>query len=151
MRQEYILFLILFGLFNLGVSAKGFYESNKKRNAYGEIFLLTPLGIFVWGDAAIFGIFWFLASSISVLLLDVYLFPLIASLFVVVRSLGETMYWFNQQFSTITREQPNGHRFLYKYFHNDSVWFVYQILNQCVTVAGLVATLYFAHMWLGQF
>ncbi|RJR28356.1 hypothetical protein C4564_05630 [Candidatus Microgenomates bacterium] len=140
-------FLIGFAITNLLASFKGFYESSKKKNAYGEVFVLGPLGIFVWGDAAVFGIFWAGAAIITILLTDWVLFLLIFSLFWVVRSFGETIYWFNQQFSTITRVEPKG-RPLYKYFHNDSVWFIYQICQQCITVVSLIFSLYFANQWI---
>lgn len=142
-------FLAGFAIINLLVSYKGFNESYKKRNAYGEVFILGPLGIFVWGDAVVFGIFWAGSAIASLILGDWILFLLIFSLFWVVRSFGETIYWFNQQFSTITRVEPKG-RPLYKYFHNDSVWFVYQISQQCITVVSLVFSIYFAHMWIAS-
>lgn len=141
-----IYFLAAFVIINLLLSAKGFYESAKKKNAYGEVFIFGPLGIFVWGDAVVFGLFWAGSAIASLVLGDWILFLLIASLFWVVRSLGETIYWFNQQFSTVTRVEPKG-RPLYRYFHNDSVWFVYQISQQCITVISLVFSIYFAHMW----
>jgi hypothetical protein len=81
---------------------------------------------------------------------DWLLFWLIVSVFWAVRSWGETIYWLNQQFSTIERNPPKKH-ILYPIFHNDSVWFVHQIIWQCVTVISIVVSLYFGRLWLMKF
>jgi len=135
--------ILIFCLVNLLVFFKGFYESKFKRNAYGLTRPLVFLGIFVWGDAVVFGLFWFFSSIITLFLSDWYLFLLIISVFWLVRSLGETIYWFNQQFSTIKRNPPEklpG----YSFFHNDSLWFVYQIVWQVVTVVSIIFSIYFS-------
>ena len=142
-------FIIVFAIISALVSVKGFYESHNKKNAYGETMLFRLAGIYVWGDAVVFGGFWALTAIATYLLQDWILFWLIFSLFWVVRSFGETIYWFNQQFSEAIREKPDKHKFLYKYFHNNSVWFIHQILQQCITVVSLVFSIYFAHLWLG--
>jgi len=49
--------------------------------------------MFVWGDAVIFGLFWTVALIVAWVLKDWYLFLLIVSVFWVVRSLGETIYF----------------------------------------------------------
>jgi len=139
--------ILIFCLVNLLVFFKGFYESKFKRNAYGLTRPLVFLGIFVWGDAVVFGLFWFFSSIITLFLSDWYLFLLIISVFWLVRSLGETIYWFNQQFSTIKRNPPEklpG----YSFFHNDSLWFVYQIVWQVVTVVSIIFSIYFSNLWL---
>lgn len=140
-------FLLLFASVNIGLSLWGFYQCHKKKNAYGYTPFLYPLGMYVWGDAAIFGIFWAGAALISLLLSDWILFLLIVSLFWLVRSVGETIYWFNQQFSTITRMKPERH-LTHKIFHNDSVWFIFQIMNQCLTVITIITSVYLFHIWL---
>ncbi len=140
--------LVVYALINLFVFAKGFYESRVKKNAYGITYLLFLLGIFVWGDAVVFGLFWFFSAITAFLLNDWYLFLLIVSVFWVVRSLGETIYWFNQQYSTVNRNPPEklpG----YSIFHNNSIWFVYQIVVQCITVVSIIFSIYFASLWLG--
>jgi hypothetical protein len=141
------IFLLVYALINLVVFAKGFYESKVKKNACGPTRPLSLLGIFFWGDAVIFGLFWFFSSIVALLLNDWYLFLLVVSVFWVVRSLGETIYWFNQQFSTINRNPPEKLLF-YSIFHNDSVWFIHQIIWQCITVASIIFSLYFGRLWL---
>lgn len=143
--QQIIVFV--YGLVNFGLFLKGLYESNKKNNAFGLTRRYSCFGMFVWGDAVVFGIFWAIASLISLILNDWYLFLLIISVFWLVRSIGETIYWFLQQFATVKRDQPHTLNF-YKIFHNESVWFVHQIIWQCVTVASLITTVYLFAKWL---
>ncbi|MFH2118290.1 MAG: hypothetical protein ABII10_00940 [Candidatus Paceibacterota bacterium] len=140
-------FLIIFALFNFLVFLKAFHECKTKKNAFGLTPLLTLIGAFVWADAVVFGLFWTIVSLAAWLMNDWLLFLLVVSLFWVVRSAGETIYWFNQQFSTVDRNPPEKHMF-YSIFHNDSVWFVHQIIWQCVTVLSAVASLYFGWAWL---
>lgn len=139
--------LYFFAIFNFGVFLKGFHESNKEKNAFETTPFLLPLGIIVWGDAVAFGLFWIIVGIIVLILQDWILFLLIFSVFWVVRSLGETIYWFNQQFSQIVRNPPKTLPF-YKYFHNDSIWFVHQIIWQCITVVSVIFSIYFAKLWL---
>jgi hypothetical protein len=139
--------ILIFGLVSFLVFLIGFYETKYKKNAFGPTLPLFILGVFVWGDAVIFGLFWAISSFISLYLKDWYLFLLIFSVFWVVRSLGETTYWFNQQFSKINRNPPEK-LIGYSIFKNDSIWFAYQIAWQCVTVASIVFAIYFAGVWL---
>lgn len=150
MNQSQQIFLILFAAFGLAISFKGFWETYKHKNAYRETPYLYPLSIYVWGDALVFGIFLGGAALVSIILSDWILFLLIASLFWLVRSIGETIYWFNQQFSTVIRAQPQRY-WTHKIFHNDSVWFIFQIMNQCVTVITIITSMYLAKIWLGKF
>jgi hypothetical protein len=144
-KWQYI-FVFIFGLISLLISLKGFKESSSKNNSFGLTPYLLPFGIFVWGDAVIFGFFWLLVSSITLLLNDWILFLLIISVFWVVRSFGETIYWFNQQFSKINRNPPEKF-WLFKYFHNDSVWFIHQIIWQCIAVISIIITIYLVKIW----
>ncbi len=147
------IFLSIFGLFNLFIFIKGFYQCKIKANTYGITWALFPIGIFVWGDAVIFGLFWFGVSLASLILADWLLFLLIFSAFWLVRSLGETIYWFNQQFSNINRYPPEqliGHKiFRGKIIEEyDAIWFVNQIGMQCITVITIITTIYLTHLWL---
>lgn len=143
------LFLLTFSIFGLGLCLKGFRESHKNKNAFGTAHTFI-VGVYVWGDAVVFGAFWFLVSIVTLVLADWVLFWLIFSLFWVVRSFGETIYWFNEQHAQKKRVNIKK-KYLYKYFHNDSVLFIYQITQQCITVVSIVASIYFANLWLKQF
>ena len=141
------LFLLAFAIFNLLIFFKGFYESKYKQNAFGLTRPLVFIGVFVWADAVVFSPFWIVTSLVTYLLKDWYLFLLTTSIFWVVRSLGEVIYWLNQQFSTLKRN-PIENLPWQSIFHNDSVWFVHQIIWQCVMVISLVLSIYFAKFWL---
>ena len=139
--------ILIFALFNLVVFLQGFYQTKYKKNAFSLTRSLVFLGIFVWGDAVIFGPFWFSVSVTSLLLKDWDLFLLSISIFWAVRSAGETIYWINQQFSTIKSNPPQT-LFGYHIFHNSSIWFIYQIIWQCITVVSIIFSIYFTHQWL---
>lgn len=144
--------ILLFALGALISFFKGYYESKHKKNAYGLIgSWLMPWGIIAWGDAVVFGPFWFIVSVVTLVLNDWYLFLLVASVFWVVRSVGETIYWFNQQFSSKSLEWNQPEKLPWHWlFHNDSVWFVHQIIWQCATVVAIIFSIYFASLWLGN-
>lgn len=142
--QTYIIWIYAF--ISLVVFIKGFYEVAKKHNPFGESFVLFLMGVFVWGDALVLGLFWFLVSLFVLVLKDWILFLLIFSVFWVVRSLGEVIYWFSHQFSTVVRNPPET-LLGYRLFKNDSIWFVYQIIWQCILTISLVATIFLARLW----
>lgn len=147
MNTEHHIFILIYGLINLIAAIYGFYQCKYRKNAFGNTRYLYPLGVFVWGDAVIIGAFWALSSFIAILLNDLILFLLLASTFWLVRSLGETLYWIAQQFSSLPKNPPK--RLLaHSVFHNDSVWFIYQICWQCLTVITLITTVYLVHLWL---
>jgi hypothetical protein len=141
--------VIVYGVINFLVFIKGFYESKHKKNAYGLTPYLFFLGVFVWGDAVIFGLFWTISSLVSFLLHDWFLFLLTVSVFWITRSLGETIYWFNQQFSDKKNAWNEPKNLLFhSVFHNDSIWFIYQIMWQCVTVISVIFSIYFVKLWI---
>ncbi len=155
MTKLQTIFIAFFGILNLLLGLKGFVQCSRKANTYGITWGLFPLGIFVWGDAVIFGPFWAGASIVSLLLKDWLLFLLVFSVFWVVRSLGETIYWFNQQFSGTHRYPPEqliGHKiFKGKLIEEyDAIWFVNQIAMQCLTVISLITTIYITYLWLNN-
>jgi hypothetical protein len=146
--QNYL--LIAYAIFSFTGFLKGLDESKNKKNAYGMDGIFNLNGAFVWADEVVFGLFWTAASLVTLFLNDWILFLLLQSAFWLIRSIGETIYWFLQQFSTINRNPPE--KFLiYKIFKNDSVWFVFQIGWQCLTVISLIATIYLSHLWLLSF
>jgi hypothetical protein len=139
--------VILLAFINIIFFFKAYYEITRNKNAFGLTHHLFFLGSYVWGDMIVLGPFWILASGISLILSDWYLFLLIISVFWVARSLGETIYWIAEQFSAKNRNAPQTLRF-YKLFKSDAVWFVYQLINQCILVASIIFSIYFAKLWL---
>lgn len=142
--QQIVVSVVFF--FNIFLFLKSRIECQRK-NSFGLVRRLSFLGMFVWGDVLILAPFWMIISSVSLLLNDWLLFILFVSAFWLVRSLGETLYWFLQQFAVVKRDPPEslaGYRFV----KNESIWFMYQVMWQCITVISLVATIFFAHRWL---
>lgn len=144
-----IFYLIaLFGSISLLTFFQAFFECKNKKNSFGTANLVCQFyGSFVWADHVVFGLFWAGVSLIVLVLQDWLLFLLILSVFWLVRSVGETIYWFLQQFSPRKNVTPQKF-WTYKYFHNDSVYFVAQITWQCVTIITMISTLYLSVLWI---
>ncbi len=119
----------------------GLRETYSRNNPYGLTRWLLPYGIFVWGDAVIIGLFWTIASFLSVYLQNMQLFIILQAAYWIVRSAGEVLYWFLQQFASVKRDPPHtllGH----KLFPGESIWFAYQVGWQMVLVVAIVSLLY---------
>lgn len=141
------IYISIYGIVSLLIVIKGIKELSIKNNHFKETKFLFLLGIFVWGDAVTIGIFWVLVSLICFLLRDWTLFLLVISIFWVIRSLGEIIYWLNQQFSSIKRNIPSK-LIGYKLFNNDSIWFAYQVFWQCIMVVSIIISIYFINLWI---
>ncbi len=141
-----LVFLSVFGFTALGGFFWSFYQCRYKKNPFGQSYFFVFFGAFVYADLVVFGLFWAAISAITFFLQDFLLFLFIYALFWLVRSIGEAQYWFLQQFSSVNRNPVERFR-LRKIFHNDSVWFVYQIYWQCLTVLSLVASVYLGVLW----
>lgn len=144
--QQYLVFFMgALGLFGL---SKGYFESKYKKNAFGLTRWLNIIGSFVWADAVVFGLFWLIFAGVSLVLNDWWLFLFGTAVFWAVRGLGETQYWIAQQFSSKNRN-PVETLLFHEIFHDDSIWFVYQIFWQCVAVIAVIASMYFGAHWIG--
>lgn len=139
--------VLLYALLCLGAFIKGFHEVKNKKNSFGLANRWSLLGVFVWGDAIVLGLFWLIACFIVLFLQDWYLFLLSISLFWVVRSAGEVIYWLNEQFAGKNRNPPHTLMF-YSFFNGDAIWFIYQLYWQCILVVSLLTSLYFAVFWI---
>ena len=136
----------LFGSLNAIFFVVGLAKSRNKKGMQ-IAYPLVPIGIFVWADAVPIALFWVVSSVISVVLGDWTLFLLLFSVFWLVRSVGETIYYFNQQFSTVVR-QPGKDLPGYKLFNDEYIiWFVYQVVTQLVTVVSIVSSVYLFSLW----
>lgn len=142
--------ILIWGIIGLLGAIIGFKKCkiDKKQLDWDGIY--TLYGAFVWGDITVFGIFWTIVSFVVLLSNRWIFFPVVFSVFWVVRSLGETIYWFNQQFSTIERYSPVKRvPWLTNIFHdNYTIWFIFQIWMQCITVVSIVSSVYFINLWL---
>lgn len=147
MTKEQITIIITYGFLAFFIFLKGVKESIRKKQSFKLTPSLFPLGIFVWGDAIVIGPFWVIISLIAYFSNDWLLFLLTISVFWLVRSLGETIYWLNQQFSLVNRNPPEK-LIGYQLIKSNSIWFIYQIFWQCVTVISTITTIYLSAQWL---
>ena len=138
--------LLVLALISLGLGVLGLGKSRQGK-AFELVWWLFPWGAFVWGDIVVFGPFLGFVLTICFFLQDCLLLALLMSIFWLVRSLGETIYWFNQQFTSLKRNPPQKMPG-YTLFKNDAIWFVYQIVWQCITVITIFTTVWFFKLWL---
>lgn len=135
-------FVVLWGVYALS----GFLMGIKnKKNPFGLCNIFNPLGAFVWIDAVVFGLFFLMTSVFCLLSNQWVLFLLIISVFWTIRSLGEVLYWFLEQFATNHRNPPHT-LWPYKWFKGEEVWIVMQIFWQVISVIFIVATIYLIHI-----
>lgn len=118
----------------------------KRRNSHGLCIPFNPIGAFVWTDAVVFGIFFLGISIVCILLQDFVLFLLILSVFWTVRSIGEQMYWFLEQFTSYHKNPPQT-LWTHKFFKGEQTWIVMQIFWQCISVISIIATVYLFSLW----
>lgn len=130
----------LYGVIALILFVVGIIYSLKGQS-YGKWWGLNIIGAFVWGDAMIFGLFWTIAAILFLVLGSWLWFLIIVCVFWLVRSLGETIYWFLNQFIPLKNNQPE-HFFFYRLVKNDSVYFIAQIWWQCLTTVFIGLLIY---------
>lgn len=135
------------GIAALMAAFQGVKFTIREKNPFGLSRRWEWLGIFVWVDAPIIGSFWVLACGVALLSDSWWLFCLTGSIFWVIRSLGETIYWLNNQHAHNPRNPPDSLRG-YKWFPGESIWVVYQIGWQTIFVLATVAAIYSAYRWL---
>ena len=143
--KNYLLFFL--AIFSFTAFIRAVHQCKNKKNPFGLTPLYSILGAFVWGDVVVFGLFWFFVAVFILILKDWLLFLLIISVFWLIRSNGEMIYWLNEQFSEKTRNEPHK-LFLSSVFPYDSIWYVYQIGSQCISVISLISTIYITKLWL---
>lgn len=140
----------LYGLGALFILVRGLHECYWNKKSYEEVLWERFYGAFALGDCVIFGIFWIIISLAVLFLNDWTLFLLILSVFWTIRSLGETNFWFGMQFAPMKRYPPKYFP-IYRFFHDDSVYFIQQITWQCVATLAIISSLYFGVTWIRQF
>lgn len=140
-------FVGMFGITSFAFFIKSFRETKNKKNVYGLTPHLFFFGAFVWGDMIVLGPFWIIVSLISIFLNNWYLLLLFISVFWIIRSFGEIIYWLNEQFAGKNRNPPFTLNF-HKFINSEAIWFIYQVFWQCVFVFSLVLSIYFCKMWL---
>ena len=146
--QDILRFVSSFGIIlSLALLRASFKHVVIQKNAYQITPRLAPLGIFVWADGIVISIFWLALSLITFVLRDLWFLLAAISLFWLVRSIGETVYWMLQQFVQPNANKPHtlmGHRWI----KGDELWIVYQVAWQCMTVISCLGFAYSLHRWL---
>jgi len=143
------LIILIYCLFSLGVFLKSLYECAWKRNNYQDVLLLWAVGGFVWADGVVYGLFWFLTSLVCLVLGNWALFLLTVSVYWAVRTAGESFFFFNMQFQPLEKYPPK-YFALYKHFHNESVYFAFQVTWHCVTAICIVLSIYLSTIFLAN-
>ena len=136
-----MLLIFLYGFFAFVSLALGIRQTYFRKNPYGLTPQLIIYGIFVWGDAIIIGLFWTVVSLITVLTGNTSFFLITQAVYWIVRSMGEIIYWFLQQFAETKRDLPKTLAF-HQFFPGESIWFAYQLFWQIVLVISIISLIY---------
>lgn len=148
MSQWQIVLVSIYGFVAVVGFFKALHMCRNRKSAYGHTDnIFNFYGAFVWADLVVFGLFWTIVSFLCLYRKDWLLFLLVLSAFWLIRSFGETLYWFHQQFTPRGGNEPEKFWF-HKIVLNDSVYFVNQIYWQCISVITFITTLYLAKLWL---
>jgi len=139
--------ILSWGVYSLFGFIYGYAKTAKRNNPYGLCYWFNPLGAFVWADAVVFGLFFFLVSIVSLLLQDFILFLLFFFVFWTIRSIGEQVYWFLEQFA-VQHRNPEHTLWAHRFFPRNSVWIANQIYWQCVSVIAIIGSVYLFVLWL---
>lgn len=141
-------FILIIGFISLVTSFVAFSAAKDRQRILARPYkICEPLGSFVWADHVIFGPFWTIVSFMTYFLGDWKLFLLIFSCFWLIRSSGETIYWFFQQFHPRVGNEPDKF-WINKHVPGEAVWFIHQIFWQCITVLSLICTIFFTFLWI---
>lgn len=103
---------------------------------------LKMIGIYIWGDAFIFLPFHVVIFLFSVISLPFGL--LLWSVFFSIRSIGEVLYWFLQQFGD-RRYRP--HDFGFKKLDNHAIYIFYQTIMTIHATVSITALIIFIKFW----
>ena len=140
------IFIVVFLAYSIAGFIAGFLH---KKNPYGLSRYFLPLGAFVWVDTVVFGLFFTLVSVYCLIINQTVLFFLIYSVFWLVRSTGEQIYWFLEQFTTQHRNPPHT-LWPKKWFKGEESWIVMQVTWQCVTVVTLITSLWLFSIFISR-
>ena len=128
------------------------------RNGGEEVeFILwaSVFGAFVWEDLFIFSLANAIGSAVVVWLKDNRYILLFVDIFWIVRSLGETFYWFLQQFSQPTQYPHNFYAWqwnpvaeqVFGDISDQKYFILFQISWQVMTVFAAVGLVYILKHW----
>lgn len=118
----------------------------RRNNSFGLAKWFLPLGVFVWIDAVVFGLFFAITSLFCLLFQQWILFLLIVSVFWTIRAIGEQVYWFLEQFAHTHRNAPHT-LWPTMWFKGEETWIVMQTTWQCVSAVFIVLSVYLFFIW----
>lgn len=146
MHRKYLFILMTLSLL---ATIIGVYEI-AIGNFSDQTYLFYPLGIFIWGDAIIFGPFLTLLSLFLYHKNKKIYTGLVLSLYISVRSFIEIFYGLNAQFTTSLRPWELNYLQLAATvgLHSDQVQMLYQITFTCVFIVSSLLFLNFLRKYL---
>lgn len=123
-------------VFALGIAI--FFVAKRKSQQhqfYSDTSWLIPMGIFVWGDGLVLGVFWSLVGLAIPFISWITLFRVYV-LFYTIRSAYEVVYWINHQVAKKDYSPPLIRHF--SWLNPEEAGIIYQLINMCWVVGGLV-------------
>jgi hypothetical protein len=124
--------LFIFFIFNLLIFLKSTKKS--KKEFYSDTFLLSPLGIYVWGDALVLAPFWMVSSFLFIFIGHENILKYIL-IFYIARSFYEVFYWLNHQAVKSDYNPPFFRKI--KWMKPNESAILYQLMHTCVVVLGI--------------
>lgn len=105
-----------------------------KKEFYSDVFFLTPLGIYVQGDALILAPFWILSGIIFLFISITNIIKYIL-IFTIIRSFFEVIYWLNHQAVKESYNPPIFRKI--KWIKPNESAILYQLIHTCIMVIGI--------------
>lgn len=122
-------FITTFFILNLLVFLQAFKKV--KKEFYSDVFMLVPLGIYVWGDALVLAPFW-MVSSLLFLFISTEMIVKYLLFFVMARSFFELIYWLNHQSANSDFNPPLFRKL--KWIKPKESAILYQLMHMCVVI-----------------
>lgn len=103
-----------------------------------------PYGSFIWGDLLVFSLLWLAISLVLLKIENPRFFWIAFFAFWAVRSSGEAMYWFIQQFNpkSIPWPQLFPRVWILKGLSNKEFWVFNQVTHQSIAIASILGLIY---------
>ena len=109
-------------------------NKSKNKQFYSDTFFLWPLGIYVWGDGLVLGLFWMLSAIIFLFISPINILRFYL-LFLAIRSAYEVIYWLNHQANNKKYEPPLFRNISWLDAHQGAI--LYQVANSCLMLLAL--------------
>lgn len=147
MQQTLVYFQLLLICLHTLIFFRARTQCSKKHKSFTVEPWLFCTGSFVWADVLVFSPFWICVSLLAIFLNSWLFFLVVISVFWLVRSAGEVLYWFLEQFTGHQRNKA--HDLIgYNLVKSEAIYFVYQIFWQCILVLTIITTSVLLYWWL---